>query len=328
VSSLRRRVALSDSPAARLARGLYRSITGFSVPAPAILVRPLLAAFLAFRACYYFLARVFVCEPLFKAYCASYGRRLRTGVFIHWITGSGRIEIGDDVLVDGKCSFAFAARYSERPELRIGSHTILSHGCSITVGRLVTIGDDCLIASGVQIFDAPGHPLDPELRKARKPANLADVRPVQVRNNVWIGRNSVIFPGVTIGEGSVVTIGSMVMNDVPPYAIVAGNPARVIGYAPGREPAAPPAAAQAAAAPASRPAAVNLVGEVIDVLSSSIGTAVRPHEDFYDAGVTSIMALPLLIELEKRFGVTIAPAEFSEARTAVDLAACIDRARG
>jgi len=56
----------------------------------------------------------------------------------------------------------------------------------------------------------------------------APAKPISIRHNVWIGFDCVVLPGVTIGEGSVVGARSVVTEDVPPYTIVAGNPARVI----------------------------------------------------------------------------------------------------
>ncbi len=55
------------------------------------------------------------------------------------------------------------------------------------------------------------------------------MRPVVIGDHVWIGARALICPGVTIGEGAVVGAGAVVTRDVAPYAIVAGNPARVIG---------------------------------------------------------------------------------------------------
>jgi acetyltransferase-like isoleucine patch superfamily enzyme len=55
-----------------------------------------------------------------------------------------------------------------------------------------------------------------------------DVRPVVIEDDVWIGQRAVILPGVTIGRGSVVAIGSVVMTSVPPNVLVAGNPARQV----------------------------------------------------------------------------------------------------
>ena len=324
--SLRRRIAISDSPFARAARRCRRAVMNFTLPLPRLLLRPLLAVFLALRTSYYFLIRVFVCEPLFKAYCEQYGSGVRTGVFVHWVTGSGKLIVGDDVLIDGKCSFDFAVRYAERPTLTIGNHTIVSHGCSFTVGRQITIGSHCLIAANARLFDAPGHPTDPALRKAGNPANPEDVRPICIQDNVWIGTGAVIFPGVTVGEGSVVAIGAVVVNDVPPYTMVGGNPARMIRRLStataiaklddnvGPEPA-----------PALNSSSRSLEG-VLAILRETLGADVGPTEDFYDAGMTSIMTLPLLLEIEKQFGVTIPEDEFLDARTAQDLAGCIQAA--
>jgi len=349
MSGLRRQIALSDNGFARFLRSAYRSIVNFSLPAPAFLVRPILLVFLALREVYYFVLRVFICEPLFKAYCTKYGKRVRTGTFIHWITGSGRLIVGDDVLVDGKVSIMFAVRYFENPTLTIGNHSILSHGCSLTIGRSITIGEHCLIASSVRIFDAPGHPTDPELRRLGNPANPEDVRPVVIEDNAWIGMDAVIFPGVTIGKGSVVAVRSVVTRDVAPYTIVAGNPAREIARL--RDPDNPaPAAAldvapevrsnpqEAAAsplasAPLSVPAAVTTPAEdslsaVNTVVSQFLGIdQLDPDQDFYDAGVTSIMTLPLLIELEDRFQVSIPQDQFLDARTIRTLTSLIESLR-
>lgn len=229
MSKLTRRLALSDDPFAKAARTLYRKARFFSVPAPRFIVKPALWAFVSLRAIYHFCMRVFICEPLFKAYCASYGQRVRTSVFIHWIQGSGEIILGDDVLLDGKSSITFAARFSDRPTLIIGNRTTIGHGGTLSIGKRISIGSFCRIASQVMIFDSSGHASDPELRKAGRPPTDDEVRPVTIQDNVWLGRRVTVFPGVTIGEGSIVSAGSVVVSDVAPYTVVAGNPARRIG---------------------------------------------------------------------------------------------------
>ena len=223
------RLARPDRPTGRFLRRAYRAVTGFSLPAPRLVVRPLLALVLLVRDIYYFIARVFVCEPLFKAYCTSYGKRLHTGVFLHWVQGNGRIVIGDDVLVDGKCSFSFASRYSDAPTITIGDHTGISHGCTFVVGKSITIGEHCRIAQGVSIFDSSGHPSAPAARLAGEPPSPDSVKPVVIERNVWIGRDSVISPGVTIGENSVISAGAVVLASVPANSLVVGNPARRMG---------------------------------------------------------------------------------------------------
>ena len=116
-------IALSDHWFARFLRASRRAVLSFSVPAPKALVLPLISVFLTIRSIYYFVARVFFCEPFFKAYCTKYGRNLHTGVFFHWIQGRGEIIVGDNVSVDGRCNFFFAVRYSAKPTLTIGDNT-------------------------------------------------------------------------------------------------------------------------------------------------------------------------------------------------------------
>lgn len=239
---LRRTVALSDHWFFRLVRRCRRAVLNFSLPAPRFLALPLVGGVRLVRSVYYFTVRVFVCEPFFKGHCTKYGRNLHTGVFLHWIQGQGELVIGDNVTIDGKCSIGFAARYSDRPSLIIGDHTVIGHGASFTVGDRITIGRHCQIAPGVAILDAPGHPLDPATRRTGSPALREDVKPVTIEDDVWIGQRSIILPGVTIGRGSVVAAGSVLMTSVPPNVLVAGNPARqfrVLVQAP-PEPAASP----------------------------------------------------------------------------------------
>lgn len=327
MSDFIRWIAISENQIARTARRVRRAFLTFSLPAPVLIVRPLLIVFLAIRKSYYFLVRIFVCEPLFKAYCTQYGRGVRTGSFIHWFNGRGRLILGDNVLVDGKCSFSFAMRYAKDPVLSIGSNTIISHACGFTVGRRITIGEHCLIARGVLMFDAPGHPNNPALRKMGAPANPEDVRAIEVCNNAWIGTNAIIFPGVTVGEGSVVAAGSAVMNDVPPFTTVAGNPARVIGRLSRGDAPEAERNANSRVSAANHPG--NPVEVVMTILRKTLGTdSLTPDDDFYDAGVTSIMVLPLIAEIEKYFGIVISDSDFQNARTGQELCAYVETLLG
>jgi acetyltransferase-like isoleucine patch superfamily enzyme len=224
----RHSLAVSNAWLPRLVRGCRNWLRNFAMPAPRVVFVPLLGAFLALRATYYFLIRVLVCEPLFKAYCSSYGCNVHTGVYIHWIQGRGKLLLGNNVLIDGKCSFHFAARFSSEPSLSVGDYTGISHACSFTVGKSISIGSHCKIAENVSIFDSPGHPADPAARLAGAPVAADEVKPVLIEDNVWIGRRAIIMPGVTIGQGSIIAAGAVVMTSVPPNTIVAGNPARQI----------------------------------------------------------------------------------------------------
>lgn len=222
-------LAASDHRVARSARAVRRGYQQFTLPVPVVVVRPMLWVYIGLRGAWYTFRRVFVAEPLFKAACTRYGRRVRTDIFVHWIQGKGQLILGDDVAVDGKCSFTFASRFAESPIFRVGDRSGIGHNCSFTIGKCIAIGADCRIASDVWMFDSPGHPSDPAARMAGHPTAEEEVRPVSIGNNVWIGRRCIIFPGVTIGENSIVVAGSVVMTSVQPNSIVAGNPARRIG---------------------------------------------------------------------------------------------------
>jgi amino acid adenylation domain-containing protein len=226
-------LATSDHWSARATRSIKRSVKKFSLPIPGPLFRPARHAYVMARAVWHFLCRVFVCEPFFKSYCARYGKNLHTGTFLHWVRGKGTIVVGDNVTVDGKSNFLFAARFVDRPVLTIGNATGIGHGCRFVVGKAITIGSHCRIAGGSHLFDSGGHPTD-AIRRARGEAVGEDaVLPIVIHDYVWIGAGATIYPGVTIGEGAIVSAGSVVMTDVEPYTIVAGNPAGKIGDARG-----------------------------------------------------------------------------------------------
>jgi acetyltransferase-like isoleucine patch superfamily enzyme len=220
--------ALAEHPGARAMRRLRRWCIDFSFPAPRLVLRAMLYCYLAVRETYYFLLRVLICEPLFKAYCTEYGRHLHTGVYVHWISGKGNLIVGDDVLFDGKCSITFARRISDHPRLRVGNRCGINHGCAFVVAKEISIGDDCSFGSHVSVRDSNGHPSDPTLRRAGAPPDPNEVRPVVIEENVWIGTGAVISPGVVVGRGSIVAAHAVVLTSVAPYTVVAGNPARKI----------------------------------------------------------------------------------------------------
>ena len=92
----------------------------------------------------------------------------------------------------------------------------------LDVGK-VTIGKNAQIAPNVSIYTA-GHPIHPESRNSGYEYGIA----VTIGDNVWIGGNAVIMPGVTIGNNVVIGGGSVVTKDIPDNVIVVGNPCRVI----------------------------------------------------------------------------------------------------
>ena len=104
----------------------------------------------------------------------------------------------------------------------LGEKVYFNFDCVILDVCEVRIGNNAFIAPGVHIYAAT-HPLDAELRRTQEFG-----KPVSIGNDVWIGGKAVIFPGLTIGDRSVIGAGSVVTKDVPDGVVVAGNPAKVI----------------------------------------------------------------------------------------------------
>jgi acetyltransferase-like isoleucine patch superfamily enzyme len=147
----------------------------------------------------------------------------RRGIYL----GTG-VQLFDDVrLVLG------AIEQSPWTDLRIGSRTVINVGCYVSGEGGLEIGEDVLIGAHGRILSA-GHAIhhaDP--RVARNPLTHA---PVVIGSGAWLGAGNTVLQGVRIGEGAVVGAGSVVTRDIPPYAVAAGNPARVKHYRKGHEP--------------------------------------------------------------------------------------------
>jgi maltose O-acetyltransferase len=127
------------------------------------------------------------------------------------VMADGRIRLGDGVfflpgMLDSELTCEAGA------ELLVGAESGFNYGCSIVAARSITIGRSCLFGSMSRISDRLGE----------------RVAPVVLGNEVWLGHGAIVLPGVTIGDRSVVSAGSVVCEDVPPNSLAIGNPARAI----------------------------------------------------------------------------------------------------
>ena len=124
-------------------------------------------------------------------------------------------------------------------EIVIGEHCYIGPGAQIWSVGSVTIGDRVFISHGVNIHDSNAHPMSARLRHiqfvhAASPQvedafSAIRIAPVVIEDDAWVGFNATVLKGVTIGRGAVVGAASVVTADVPPWTVVAGNPARRIG---------------------------------------------------------------------------------------------------
>jgi acetyltransferase-like isoleucine patch superfamily enzyme len=154
-----------------------------------------------------------------------------------WCRNMGKnsiIQIGDGVICRGVLCIEKGAKEAR---LQVGENVYIGDDCIISCMQSVEIGKLTMVAHGVQIFDNDSHPIDafqreqdylkllgrlPEARISVETAKIA------IGERVWIGFNSAIMKGVSIGEGAIVAAMSVVTKDVPSWTLVAGNPARVI----------------------------------------------------------------------------------------------------
>lgn len=107
--------------------------------------------------------------------------------------------------------------------IQVGKNFFANYNCTILDVAKVTFGDNCMLAPNVAIYTA-GHPLHPDSRNSMYEYGIE----VNIGNNVWIGGNTVILPGVSIGDCCVIGAGSVVTKDIPAWSVAAGNPAKII----------------------------------------------------------------------------------------------------
>lgn len=127
------------------------------------------------------------------------------------LTIEGRVKLGDGVFfLDGYLPHELVAHAGS--EIEIGDGSGFNHGVSLEAHQRITIGKRCLFGSLVRICDC-----------AR-----GRVAPITIGDDVWIAHGAILEPGITIGSGSAVSAGSVVVNDVPPHKLAIGNPARSV----------------------------------------------------------------------------------------------------
>lgn len=149
------------------------------------------------------------------------------------------LTIGDESVIDGTINI-------ENSEMKIGDRVLINEGTTFYCTTGITIGNDVMISWGCTIVDSNMHSIiSADRLKETKVARMEienhtmgqhsdrsaiKSAPVIIKDKAWIGFNSIIMKGVTIGEGAVVGAGSVVTKDVPDYAVVGGNPAQILKY--------------------------------------------------------------------------------------------------
>jgi acetyltransferase-like isoleucine patch superfamily enzyme len=146
------------------------------------------------------------------------------------------ISISENSQVPGRLTFD-----KEDASISIGKRTFVNG--ILIASDCIEIGDDVMISWNVTVVDHNSHSIIfsqraqdvTNWRIGKKDWTYVKISPVKIGNKVWIGFNSIILKGVTIGEGAIVGAGSVVTKDVAPWTIVGGNPAKLIREIPEHE---------------------------------------------------------------------------------------------
>ena len=229
IQSFLLKIRRGETPFFRVLRNIAIFFRATTLPLPRFLNPLLRGGFYvhhsAMKSCRW-LFTYFYREPLFRGRCASVGKRFHLGR-MPFIIGHAEIQIGDDVNFFGLVD-VFSGRIFDRPILAIGNRVDVGHAVTFVVNKEIVIEDDVNIASGVRFMDTDAHPRDTAERIADLPPRPEEVKPVRICRYAWIGQNSFILKGVTVGEGAIIGVNSVVVSDVPAYSVVMGNPARVV----------------------------------------------------------------------------------------------------
>lgn len=153
--------------------------------------------------------------------------------------GIRNIHFKENTFLTIGCKSAFRGRIvfeRENINISIGDRTFVGGRTLLDVTCDMSIGNDVLISWGCTIIDHNSHSIKFEDRQndvvdwidGKKNWSNVSTKPIVIQDKAWIGFNSIILKGVTIGEGSIVAAGSVVTKNVEPYTVVGGNPAKLI----------------------------------------------------------------------------------------------------
>lgn len=150
------------------------------------------------------------------------GKRVHIDKGVEFMRFPKNIQIDDEVILK---EGARICACNKDAFIKIGKRTTIGYHTFIFSSSSIHIGDDCLIAPFVYLVDS-NHQIERDILINKQP-NV--VSPIIISNDVWIASSVTILKGVKIGEGAIIAANSVVNNDIPPYEIWGGSPARKIG---------------------------------------------------------------------------------------------------
>jgi acetyltransferase-like isoleucine patch superfamily enzyme len=228
IDDLMLRVRRGDTMATRTVKDVYRWAMRFNIP-DSRLTRPVFGSLYRLHDLYEvareYTAGKLLYEPMARARFHQVGRGLQLSA-LPYVKGHARVTIGDN------CRFGYfsvsSGRFVDEPELMIGNDVTVGSFVRFIVNKRIRLGNNVGIAAQCWLSDSDAHPSDIERREAGEDLAEGDIKPLTVEDFAWIGHGCHVLKGVTLGRGSVVAAGSVVVSDVPPGGLAMGVPARVL----------------------------------------------------------------------------------------------------
>ncbi|CAM4337195.1 acyltransferase [Vibrio agarivorans] len=227
VMQLKRWLKESDSPTAQKMFHLAKTLRVCDIRYPKVVNQALYTLYTAGRDSWSNLIRVLIQTPAFRGRCTHCGDKLYLYAGMPFISGPLNIDVGNDCRISGQTTFS-ASGHCHSPTLQIGNNVGIGWQTTIAVGTKVIIEDNVRIAGRANLFGYSGHPLDAQRRAAGEPDDIDQIGDIVLKKDCWLATNVIVKAGVTIGEGAIIAAGSVVTQDIPPYVIAGGTPAKVI----------------------------------------------------------------------------------------------------
>lgn len=155
------------------------------------------------------------------------------------ISPLGKLVVGKECVINGELVATLGS-------ILIGNYVVINQNTKLFSANKIIIEDNVMISWGCNIVDSNMHSLHSanrlkDTQTAREAirtntigqnVDYSDIisKPIVIKESAWIGFNAIIMKGVTIGKGAIIGAGSVVTKDVPDFAVVAGNPAKIIKY--------------------------------------------------------------------------------------------------
>lgn len=143
------------------------------------------------------------------------------------LTWPHQVRLGRDCVLQSDIFFNYSHFWTPGPSMIFGDRVFIGRGCEFNIREKITVGDDCLIASGCTFVDT-NHGRDHSKAMNAQPLESA---PIILGRNVWLGAQCIILKGVHLGDGAVIGAGSVVTKSVPAGETWTGVPARPVRMA-------------------------------------------------------------------------------------------------